>query len=157
MIRLLPFFLEIQMKARFILFLILVLSLCLSAGEKNIPEGADGFSGTIEGEIIKKDDKSLTIKVSAVKNKWKDNKAEKAENLVDKTIVVNEGWYKPKGKEKFQPNEHHLAFIKNVPLGKITLEVKTGDGDRFHILELSKEQREIANPEKEKEKDKKKD
>jgi hypothetical protein len=145
------------MKTKFIYFMLLALSLCVNAGDKNIPEGVNGFCGTIEGEIIKKGDKSLTITVSAVKNKWKKNTAEKAENLVGKTIVVNEGWYKPKGKDKFEPNGNHLSFIKNVPLGKIVLEIQTGDGDRFHLLELSKEQREIANPEKEGEKEKKKD
>jgi len=149
---------ENSMKIKLVFFILLVLGVCIFAGDaKNIPEGVNGFCGTIEGEIIKKGDKSLTIKVSAVKNKWKNNKAEKAENLVDKTIVVNEGWHKPKGKEKFEPNGNHISFIKKVPLGKIELEIQTGDGDRFHILELSKAQREIANPEKEKEKDKKKD
>ncbi len=142
------------MKTKFIYFILLALSLCVYAGDKNIPTGVDGFCGTIEGEIIKKSDKSLTITVSAVKNKWKNNKAEKAENLVGKTIVVNEGWHKPKGKEKYEPNSNHLSFIKKTPLGKIELEIQTGDGDRFHILELSKEQRELANPDKEKEKKK---
>ena len=68
--------------------MLLALSLCVNAGDKNIPEGVNGFCGTIEGEIIKKGDKSLTITVSAVKNKWKKNTAEKAENLVGKTTQL---------------------------------------------------------------------
>lgn len=138
------------MKNIVFLFILIFVGSVVLAGEKNIPEGVDGFNGTIEGEITKKNDGSLEIKVSAVKNVWKKNTAKNAENLVGKTIVVNGGWHKNEKSGKFEPNQNHINFIKNVSLGKITLEIQTGDGDRFHITELNKEQREIANPEKKK-------
>lgn len=145
------------MKNSLFLSILLLISALVFAGEKNIPEGVDGFCGTIEGEITKKNDDSLEIKVTAVKNVWKKNTAKKADNLVGKTIIVNGGWHKSEKSGKFEPNQNHIHFIKNVPLGKVTLEIQTGDGDRFHILELNKEQREIANPEKKKDEPKKED
>lgn len=144
------------MKNFFLFLTFLIICMANYAGDKNIPEGVNGFNGTIEGEIVKKNAKSIEIKVSAIKNVWKKNTAEKAENLVGKTIVVNEGWHKSEKTGKFEPNQNHVNFIKNVPLGKITLEIQTGDGDRFHITELNKEQRAIANPDKAKEEHKEK-
>ncbi|PCJ60313.1 MAG: hypothetical protein COA79_09080 [Planctomycetota bacterium] len=132
------------MKINLIIMSLLILICSVYAGDKNIPDGTDGFSGMVTGEIIKKEKNTLYVKIKEVKKLWKHNKAKKPNNLIGKTIKVNEGWHKPKGTKKYKPNKWHVNFIKKVKLGKVTLEIHTGDGDRFHLLELSHEQRKLA-------------
>lgn len=145
---------EVIMKTNIITLAFLVCISLAYSGEKNIPEGVDGFSGYITGEIVKKGKKTIHVKVIKIKKLWKNNKAKEPNNLIGKTIKVNEGWHKPKGAKKYKPNKWHVNFIKKVKLGEVTLEIHTGDGDRFHLLELSHEQRKLAGV---KQKHKKKD
>ena len=125
------------------LFLVAGLS-AANADENKIPDALKGFSGQISGIIVKKEGNTLHIKVDTVNKVWKVNKAEKPESLIGQTIQVSEGMSKPKDSDTLVPNKNHVAFIGKVPLGKIEIEVCAGEDGKFHLMELSKEQRKLA-------------
>ncbi len=121
---------------------IALLGLCVCLSAANIPEGAHGFSGQVQCTVLKKGESKILVKVDKVTRLWKPNKARNPKSLVGRQIIVSEGWFKNRETGKYQPNENHVHYMKKVERGsRISLELQTGDGDRFHILELNREQR----------------
>jgi flagellar biosynthesis GTPase FlhF len=122
--------------------------------ENNLPEGAKGFSGMLEGEVLGKVENGFILKVTKVIKVWRNNKAENAESLVGMEVVINVKW--EKGQDgNWHPVEAQIRYVRSLEKGAtIQIEVINDEGNRLHIGELSKEQREKG---QEKEKDKEED
>ena len=122
--------------------------------ENNLPEGAKGFSGMLEGEVLGKVENGFILKVTKVLKVWRNNKAENAESLVGMEVVINVKW--EKGQDgNWHPVEAQIRYVRSLKKGAtIQIEVINDEGNRLHIGELSKEQREKG---QEKEKDKEED
>ena len=101
-----------------------------------LPEGARGFSGTVQGKVVSAKETGFVLAVEKVVNTWKNSKAEKPESLVGTKIRV------VAGKVEGKPYEKHVRFIKNLKVDEtIAIEVKHDKGNALVILELNEEQR----------------
>ena len=104
--------------------------------EYEIPDGMIGFSGVLEGFVVKKLDNGFVLKVTGVPTVWKDSKAKNTASVIGKKIIIFVGWAK-NDKGKWHPVEAHLKFIKNLKLEqKIKIEAKNFEGMHLGILEL---------------------
>jgi len=100
-----------------------------------LPEGVQGFSGTVEGKVVSMKEGRFVFQVEKVLKVWKNSKAEKPENLAGIKIMV--GARSPEGKQ--------AKFIKTLKVDEsLSLEVLNEKGQAFVILELTKEQRKRA-------------
>ena len=100
-----------------------------------LPEGVQGFSGTVQGIVVSIKKGRFVFDVEKVKNVWKNSKAEKPENLAGVKIMV--GAKNKEGK--------HAKFIKTLKVDEaLSLEVRNEKGKAFVILELTEEQRKRA-------------
>lgn len=120
-----------------------------------LPADFRGFSGSLIGIVVGKEEKGFILKVFKVANVWKDNKAVNPESANGKEVLITGGWEKIKEGRSI-PSESHLKFINALKIKEeIRIEVKHKEGEQLNILELTKEQRERAEkykPEPEKEK-----
>ncbi|MCD4657488.1 MAG: hypothetical protein K8S87_08070 [Planctomycetes bacterium] len=104
--------------------------------EYEIPEGMIGFSGVLEGFVVKKLDNGFVLKATGVPTVWKDSKAKNTASVIGKKVIIFTGWAK-NDKGKWHPVEAHLKFIKKLKLEqKIKIEVKNFEGRHLSILEL---------------------
>jgi len=104
-----------------------------------LPDGMDGFSGTLEGTVVAKQDCAFTLQVARIAKLWRDNKAENAESAIGKKLSIRARCGKD-GKS----SAIHVRFIATLKVGgKLCIEAKDGKQGLF-ILELNKEQREQA-------------
>jgi len=126
------------------LYLCLICTLVSAEEKPSLPDGLKGFSGMLEGTVISKEEKGFILEVHKILNLWKNNKANNPESAIDKELLINVQW--EKGKDgTWHPVEAHLKFINSLKVGEeIKIEVINDEGERLHILELSKEQRERA-------------
>jgi len=108
--------------------------------KRKLPKGVRGFSGMVRGVVVKKGDRNtIFFKVGRLLKVWDGNKAKTPKSIVGLTVWVGPRWVKGDG-GKWRPLERHVAFLKKLKKGaELTLEIRNGDGDWFHILELPKE------------------
>ncbi len=100
-----------------------------------LPEGVQGFSGTVQGKVVTMKEGRFVFQVEKVLKVWKNSKAEKPENLAGAKIMV--GARGPEGKQ--------AKFIKTLKADEaLSLEVLNEKGQAFVILELTEEQRKRA-------------
>jgi len=104
-----------------------------------LPDGMDGFSGTLEGTVVAKQDCAFTLQVARIAKLWRGNKAENAESAIGKKLSI-----KARCGKDGKPSAIHVRFIGTLKVGgKLCIEAKDGKKGLF-ILELNKEQREQA-------------
>jgi len=100
-----------------------------------LPEGVQGFSGTVQGKVVTMKEGRFVFQVEKVLKVWKNSKAEKPENLAGARIMVSARG--PEGKQ--------AKFIKTLKADEaLSLEVLNEKGQAFVILELTEEQRKRA-------------
>ena len=106
-----------------------------------IPDGMKGFSGMLEGKVVRTEELGFLLKVSAVVKEWKKNRAKDSKSAVGKELLVNAQWEKGDG-GNWRPVSAHVAFFRTLKPGQeLRIEVVNDEGERLHILELSKDQR----------------
>ncbi len=99
-----------------------------------LPDPAAFFAGMVRGKVAAKyDSGDFALAVTQVAKLWQNNKAEKPESLVGKTVLVD-------GRED---GEAVAKFIRSLEVGEtITVDVAhRGKGEALTILELTEEQR----------------
>jgi hypothetical protein len=101
-----------------------------------LPDPATSFAGMIRGFVVEKRDGQFVFKVGKVIRQWKQSKAEDAESLIGKNVLVKPG------------NHDSLRrFVAKVERGEeLTLDVAHKDGEALTILELTEDQRERVKP-----------
>ena len=105
------------------------------ARKPRLPDPASFFAGMVQGEVVAKyDSGDFALAVGRVAKQWKHSKAENAQSLVGKTVLVDER------KEHGGPV---AKFIRSLEVGQtITVDVAhQGRGEALTILELTEEQR----------------
>jgi len=110
-----------------------------------IPDGLKGFSGTLRGKVteVHQDGKAFHMDVTAVVNVWRKNTAPNPRSAVGQNLLINAQWENRGG--AWHPVENHVRFIKTLKVGEeIDIEVVNDEGERLHILELSRAQRDRA-------------
>ncbi|MBI1372315.1 MAG: hypothetical protein GC159_06085 [Phycisphaera sp.] len=118
----------------------------VGAADKSLklPAGLKGFSGQLKGTVVEaaKDGRGFAIKVTEIGKTWKKNTAKNPQEAIGKTLLINAQFGKnDAGKPAM--NESHVRFIKSLKRGEeLTVEAVNDEGERLHLLELSKEQRE---------------
>ncbi|TET31965.1 MAG: hypothetical protein E3J72_20955 [Planctomycetota bacterium] len=106
-----------------------------------LPDGMHGFSGILKGKVVGKIRNGFVLLVTDVVRLWKNNEAENPESAVGKRLPILAQW-RESDNGKWHPDEIHLRFIKGLDIGAvIKIEVVNDEGERLHILELSREQR----------------
>ncbi|MHC4914356.1 MAG: FecR domain-containing protein [Planctomycetota bacterium] len=112
--------------------------------EGALPAGVIGFSGSVRGVVVAKNEKGFTFKVGRVLRTWEGNKAPRPNDLVGMTLKVGPRWEKKHGKRR--PVFAHVVFIHHVvkPGAEMNLDIKHAERDVFMILELSGDQRELV-------------
>jgi hypothetical protein len=100
-----------------------------------LPEGAHGFSGTVQGKVVSIKGTRFFLDIEKVVNVWKNNKAEDPESLAGtKTMVVAR-----------QKEGKHANFVKTLKVDEeLTIELRHEKGNTLNILELNEEQRKRA-------------
>ena len=115
-----------------------------------LPDGMLGFSGMLKGKVVSKQKNGFVLKVEKIEKLWKGNKAKNAESVIGKKVLINVQWEQHK-KGKWRPVPLQAKYVEKLKVGAvISIEVKNDEGERLHILELSKEQREWAEKKEEK-------
>jgi hypothetical protein len=105
-----------------------------------LPAAAQGFSGIVEGKVLAAGKGRITLAVEKVTKAWKESKAKDPQALVGQKIVVSPA--KTKEGEYAKKVARFLSTLK--PDQQLTIEVKHVEGTNFVVLELSEEQRKIA-------------
>jgi hypothetical protein len=101
-----------------------------------LPDPAAAFAGMIQGEVVKKGQGELLLKVEKVAQVWQHSKAKDPTALVGKLIAVE-----ARAEEgKLAPLQ--VRFIQSLKVGeKISLDVAHQKGESLTILELTADQR----------------
>jgi hypothetical protein len=85
----------------------------------------------ISGKVVAKRDSSLVLQVDDVPRQWRHSRAENAESMVGKRVLVDGS-----GHEKIQ------RFVQQVEVGEsLELDVAHRDGEVLTVLELTAAQR----------------
>ncbi len=97
-------------------------------------EGARGFNGQVRGVVADKAENLIGFRVARVTRVWpRANRAENPGVLVGRTIKLHGN------------SDLHNRFLNLLKEGQeLTLDIRNGEGERFVITELTKEQRELA-------------
>lgn len=104
-----------------------------TAAIPKLPDAAAGFAGMIRGKVVHTVDRGLLVKVADVSKVWEHNRAQDAQSLVGKTVLVRPG----------ENNRLHHVFMRLVhPSEEVTLDVAHRDGEALILLELTEDQRE---------------
>jgi len=112
-----------------------------TAAEKewNIPDAAKWFDGTIEGEVLSKDERenTLTLNVKKVVKETKASKAKKADKLKgEKAVLLVLMTFKD---GRMKPDEKQIEFIKEVRKGaKLEVSVKSDGMARLRMTDVPK-------------------
>jgi hypothetical protein len=97
-----------------------------------LPDPAASFAGMIRGVVVEKRDGHFVFRVGKVIRQWKQSKAEDAQSLFGKNVLVKPGNHEP-----------IRRFVAKVEVGEeLTLDVANKEGEALTILELTEEQRE---------------
>ena len=123
---------------KFISFLVpLILFSTFALGDEERPPWT-GFSGQAMVRLAEKVDGGLRVQVLRVNRVWKNNRAAKPESLTGQSIVVG---FRGEGEARMMQQ----AFASTLERGQtFPLELGQGEGNRWYILELNGEQRELA-------------
>ena len=123
---------------KFISFLVpLFLFSTFASGEEERPPWA-GFSGQAMVRLAEKVDDGLRVQVLRVNRIWKNNRASKPESLTGQSILVG---FRGEGEARMMQQ----AFASALERGQaFPLELGQGEGNRWYILELNGDQRELA-------------
>ncbi len=122
-------------------FVLCTAVVALAGGYDNIPDGMEGFSGTLRGKVVAKVEKGFVLKVEKILKLWEGNKAKNPKSAIGKKLLVGPRWVKGDN-GKWHPYELHLLFIKKLKVGQvIVIELIHQEGNRLSILELNGEQR----------------
>jgi hypothetical protein len=123
---------------KFISFLVpLFLFSTFASGDEERPPWA-GFSGQAMVRLAEKVDDGLRVQVLRVNRIWKNNRASKPESLTGQSILVG---FRGEGEARMMQQ----AFASALERGQIfPLELGQGEGNRWYILELNGDQRELA-------------
>ncbi len=97
-----------------------------------LPDRAASFAGMIRGIVVEKRDGQFVFKVGRVLKQWKHSKADNADAMIGKNVLVKPGNHDPVRR-----------FVAKIERGEeMTLDVAHKDGEALTILELNEEQRE---------------
>jgi len=97
-----------------------------------------GFSGQAMVRLAEKTDGGLRVQVLRVNRVWKNNRASKPESLTGQSILVG---FRGEGEARMMQQ----AFASALERGQtFPLELGQGEGNRWYILELNGDQRELA-------------
>lgn len=97
-----------------------------------LPDPAASFAGMIRGIVVEKREGQFVFKVGRVTKEWKHSKAEDAEAMIGKNVLVVPG-----------NHDSIRRFVAKIERGEeITLDVAHKDGETLTILELTEDQRE---------------
>jgi len=123
---------------KFISFLVpLFLFSTFASGDEEMPPWA-GFSGQAMVRLAEKTDGGLRVQVLRVNRVWKNNRASKPESLTGQSILVG---FRGEGEARMMQQ----AFASALERGQtFPLELGQGEGNRWYILELNGDQRELA-------------
>ena len=123
---------------KFISFLVpLFLFSTYAPGDEERPPWA-GFSGQAMVRLAEKTDGGLRVQVLRVNRVWKNNRAAKPESLTGQSILVG---FRGEGEARMMQQ----AFASALERGQtFPLELGQGEGNRWYILELNGDQRELA-------------
>lgn len=100
-----------------------------------LPDPAASFAGMIRGVLVEKRDGEFVFKVGKVAREWKHSKAEDAQAMVGKKVLVKAG-----------NHDSIRRFVAKIERGEeMTLDVAHKDGEALTILELTEDQRERVN------------
>jgi len=123
---------------KFISFLVpLFLFSTFASGDEERPSWA-GFSGQAMVRLAEKVDDGLRVQVLRVNRVWKNNRAAKPESLTGQSILVG---FRGEGEARMMQQ----AFASALERGQtFPLELGQGEGNRWYILELNGDQRELA-------------
>ncbi|MBN2474565.1 MAG: Dabb family protein [Pirellulales bacterium] len=105
------------------------------AKKPRLPDPASQFAGMVQGKVVSEyDEGDFTLAVTGVPREWRHSKAESAESLIGKTVLVV-------GRQ--ENGESVAKFIRSLKIGEVvTLDVAhRGKGEALTILELTKQQR----------------
>jgi hypothetical protein len=102
-----------------------------------LPDPAAQFAGMIQGEVVSKHGGAIVVAVKKVSKVWRTNKAENAEALVGKKVLVN-------GRSvDGHPVKTVARFIASLKVGEtVEIDVAHRVGVALTILELTEDQRE---------------
>ncbi|MBN1672559.1 MAG: FecR domain-containing protein [Kiritimatiellae bacterium] len=100
-----------------------------------IPEGVRGFFGMVRGEVTAHEpDDHITLRVDRVQRVWRENRASNPRSLEGRMILVGP-------QREGDKRAGQIAFIRRLQLGQVVeLEVRHGEGRRFVIVELTRDQ-----------------
>jgi hypothetical protein len=119
------------------LFVPLFLFSTFASGDEERPPWA-GFSGQAMVRLAEKTDGGLRVQVLRVNRVWKNNRASKPESLTGQSILVG---FRGEGEARMIQQ----AFASTLERGQtFPLELGQGEGNRWYILELNGDQRELA-------------
>jgi hypothetical protein len=123
---------------KFISFLVpLFLFSTFASGDEERPPWA-GFSGQAMVRLAEKVDGGLRVQVLRVNRVWKNNRASKPESLTGQSILVG---FRGEGEARMMQQ----AFASALERGQtFPLELGQGEGNRWFVLELNGDQRELA-------------
>ena len=105
------------------------------AKKPRLPDPAASFAGMIRGKVVAKyDSGDFALDVAHVMDEWQHSKAENAESLIGKTVLVS-------GRKEH--GEPVAKFMRSLKIGEmITIDVAhPGKGEALTILELTEDQR----------------
>ena len=123
---------------KFISFLVpLILFSTFALGDEERPPWT-GFSGQAMVRLAEKVDGGLRVQVLRVNRVWKNNRASKPESLTGQSILVG---FRGEGEARMMQQ----AFASALERGQtFPLELGQGEGNRWFVLELNGDQRELA-------------
>jgi hypothetical protein len=108
-----------------------------ASGDEERPPWA-GFSGQAMVRLAEKVDDGVRVQVLRVNRIWKNNRAAKPESLTGQSILVG---FRGEGEARMMQQ----AFASTLERGQtFSLELGQGEGNRWYILELNGDQRELA-------------
>jgi hypothetical protein len=123
---------------KFISFLVPLFwfSIFASGDEERSPWA--GFSGQAMVRLSEKLDDGLRVQVLRVNRVWKNNRASKPESLTGQSILVG---FRGEGEARMMQQAFASALEREQTF---PLELGQGEGNRWYILELNGDQRELA-------------
>ena len=96
-----------------------------------LPDPASLFAGMIRGKVIEKREGQFVLQVEEVTRKWRTNRAENAEAMVGKPVLVGASDHPPVRR-----------FVDKLPVGEtVEVDVAHKGGEVLTILELTADQR----------------
>src|SRR3989338_1845983 len=107
--------------------------------EWKIPAAAQGFLGTLSGEVVSKieGENTFVLKVKGIANEARESKAKKSAKLKgEKALIFINNNFKD---GKMTPDETQIQFIKEVKKGaKLEVAVRSDGNSRLRMTEVPK-------------------